>query len=349
MKLRYKILIFVVLLFVGLRLIIAEVALKQLNNYLAGFSESYSLHVDNLALSFLRGAYRLEGFKGELKKDKSQFLKTNYIDISLAWRDLIRGRLQSDIVVDGLNVVLTQKLIQETKSRPKDAAKEAEEAGAKVFPVRLARIDIKNSSLQVEDLNGLPPELRLRITEIDGRLSNATVTETQPISLLRLKGTLQDSATMYVVGELNQLKAPNEWHVAVETKQFELTKLNPVLKRVGPITFTSGKLDLFFEGKGENNQVKGYVKPIVKDLKMVGNRSDFTGFKNFGLEISAAAADSLLEDRDDKTVATKVYFAYGEKGLEWSATQALSKAIQHGYRSTIDPGIENEFKMSGKE
>ena len=45
------------------------ILLKEINSYLAEFSESYLVHVDDFDLSILRGAYRFEKVTVYLKKD----------------------------------------------------------------------------------------------------------------------------------------------------------------------------------------------------------------------------------------------------------------------------------------
>lgn len=100
-----KVVVLVVVLVVVARLVLTEVARHELNKFLADISPDYAAHVDRLSLSFLRGAYRFEKIRAHLKQteNKMEFLKLDYVDVSLAWRDLFQLRFRTDILVSGLH------------------------------------------------------------------------------------------------------------------------------------------------------------------------------------------------------------------------------------------------------
>ncbi|MBC7420255.1 MAG: DUF748 domain-containing protein [Bdellovibrio sp.] len=345
-----KIAIGIVILLVAIRAVLPSIVLPKVNSYLKDFSEIYVFHIEDLDISILRGAYRFEGLTGQLRKQKENFIQAKYIDVSLSWREIFRGRILTDVVADSVKFVLTQELMAGSKKQP--AAKtigEGKKAKEKLFPFNASRIDIRNSDFLFADVSGLPPELQLKVTGLDGRLNNVTTSPEDPISLFVGKGSLMNSGLIKVVGELNRSQKPLDWNFDVEVKEFEATKLNSFLKRKGPLTFEQGSLDLYGEIKSENGKLEGYVKPFLKKATFIGDQNDFKSFKHFGIEITVAALNALLKSSKDKSVATKIIFSYTKDDFQWNASHAISTAIAHGFQDKVEPGLENLYSLNLKK
>lgn len=335
----------ILVLLIGIRMLLPELIKKQLNTFLAEFSEVYSFHVSDVDLSILRGAYRLEGVDGRLKKVNQEFFKAEYIDISMSWRDLFRGHLRTDILGQGVVFKGSQDFLSALKEYTAASKKDAQELGKKVFPLHISRIDLRNSKATFADMSGIPEDLQLRLTNIDGRVSNVTATEKEPNSLINLRAVLQDSATGVIVGEVDQKQAPAEYLFSFQLQEFDLTSLNPFLKRRVPISFEHGHADIYAEIKGEDGNLYGYVKPFVKDVKMMGDQGDFKGIKHWGLEVAAAFGNFILKSPQDKTVATKFNFAYEAGKFNWNLGEVLGRAFEHGFGNGLQPGLDEQFQM----
>ncbi len=341
-----KILLGLLLVLVAIRAVLPVIILPPLNDYLKTAFPAYVFHIEDLDISIIRGAYRLEGFTGKLKQQTNEFIKVNYVDVSLSWRELFKGRILTDIIADGLNFELTQELIASTKSLKKDdATKTGKEAKDKLFPLKVARVDLRNSELKMTDVNGLPPELQLFVTGLEGRLSNALGAGNTP-ALFVGKASLMNSGSIKLVGELNQNQKSAEWNFDIEMRDFELAKLNPILKRKAPLTFDTGHMDIYSEVKSENDKIVGYAKPFLKKATFVGDQGDFKGIKHFGIEIGSASLNAILKNPDVRSVATKVNFGYQNGDFSWDLMDAIGKAIKHGFRDAMEPGIENTLTLN---
>lgn len=335
----------VLVVLVGIRILLPEIIKKQLNDFLADFSEVYVFHVADVDLSILRGAYRFEGVDGRLKKLDREFFKAEHIDVSVSWRDIFSGHLRTDILGQGVEFKGTPEFLQALKEQTEASKKDAQKLGDKVFPLHISRIDLRNSKATFADIGGIPEELQLRLTNVDGRVSNVTATEKEPNSLINLRAVIQDSATGIIVGEVDQKQVPAEYLFSFELKQFDLTSLNPFLKRRVPLSFEKGKADIYAEVKGENNNVYGYVKPFVKDAEVMGDKGDFKGVKHWSIEVATAFSNVLLKSSREKTVATKFNFAYEAGKFQWNLGDVLGRAFEHGFGNELSPGLENKFSM----
>lgn len=321
------------------RMILPSILLSQANKYLASFSPTYYLHMEDLDISIIRGAYRFEEVVGKLKGDEKTFLSIKSVDVSIAWREIFRGRIVTDVVTDNLDFLFLKDMSK--LSNPKDEAVDVKET---LFPVSVESVDLRRAQIVFEEYPSLDESSRLKIENINGQITNLKPTEAQQISAFNLSGSLQGSAVMSFIGELNMFVKPMLWDVDAEMKNFNLAKLNPVLIRKLPLTFTKGNLDLYAEAQNDKKMIKGYIKPFIRDIDVVANKEHFKGIKHFGIEILTALGNLILRDSDSKTVATYVDFTY-DKTFNINTSQGISKAIENGWSKKLPPGIENKYQM----
>ncbi len=347
--LKSKLFWFVVIFVLMVRFFAPLIVLRELNKYLADFSPVYSGHVDSLGISFFRGAYQFRGFELRLKgsdQKNDRFVFGKVIDVSLAWREIFKGRVTTDIEVDRTEIILTQNVMNAFAKAPKEIKKDTREAADKLFPVRLERLDVKDSSFEFAELVSIPEASRWRITGIEGRASNVTPTEGAPLTFVTIKGALFGDAEIKVVAQVNQQIDPLAWDLDAELRNFGLSEANGWLKRKLPVTFTSGRLDLFAEARSLKGGMEGYVKPFFKNADVVANREAFVGLKHFGIEVSLATANLILRSSQEKTMATKIKFAYENGEFKLNSAQAVSEAFKNGFRDPLPEGIDDEISLS---
>lgn len=329
----------VIVVLVLFRMILPTILLQQTNKYLSEFSPNYYLHMEDLDISIIRGAYRFEEFTGKLKGDDKKFLSIKSVDVSIAWREILRGRIVTDIVTDNLDFLFLKDMSK--LSNPK---KEATDVKETLFPVSVETFDLRRAQIVFEEYPSLDESSRLKIENINGMINNLTPTKDQQVSAFNLNASLQGESAMHLLGELNMFKQPLLWDVDIEMKNFDLAKLNPVLVRKLPLTFTKGNLDLYAEAKTDGKLIKGYIKPFIKDIDVVANKEHFSGIKHFGIEMLSALGNLILRDSDSKTVATYVDFTY-DKTFNVNTSQGISKAIENGFSKKLPKGIENKYQL----
>lgn len=337
-----RIALIVILVLVAVRLAAPPIILNNLNAFLGNFSPVYHGHIEDLDLAIWRGAYRLEGIRIGLKDGTDRpFATAEAVDVSLAWRELLRGRIVTDIVAEAVGLRLSKSLFAAMQAVPEDSANEAKSAGEKVFPLEVARIDLRQSFIESPDVPGSTASNPMRVQGLEGRVSNLLSSEGNENSPFMLRGVLPDGAPLKVAGSFNKVADPLSWVVGAEVRGFKLTTANPASQELVPITFVRGTLDLYAEAKSQGGKITGYLKPFVRDMAVVGDEGDFTSFKHFGIEVGAAAVNLFFRSGEKKTVATRILFAYEEGTFRWNASSAFSDLIKNGYREELQPGLEN--------
>ncbi len=344
MKLRIKwllpFLILVVLIII--RILAPPIILKKINTYLADFSETYYAHIDDFGLSLWRGAYRLEKMTVALKSDpQNPFATATLIDVSVAWREIFRGRILTDVIATNVDVVADKAFAQTAKKTQKKSTEEAGHVGRKLFPVETERIEIRRSRLEYKDLN-------LFVDQIEGRLSNVTANENNPLSLLTLQGSFLGHSAIKAVGNLNFVQTPAAWVFKAEMQKFNVVEANKIFNQYVPLTFKKGVLDVYAEVKSEDEKLSGYVKPFLKDAEVIGDDKDFKGIKHFGVEITVAFLNLFFRSTDDHMLATKFLFTVEKKEFKWNMNEVLSELFKNGYQKPLTPGLENLLTLSNK-
>lgn len=333
-------------LLIVLRIALPFVILNQLNKYLGNFSPTYYLHLESVSLSFFRGAYGFENLVGELKEDrKHRFLTIEKADVSIAWREIFKGHLVTDILLDGVDFALTKELMEASKTSPNKTSDEAGKAAGRLFPVRLERLDLRNSSFEFAEAAKLPSEFRWRVKSINGRLSNVTTSPSNPLALLNLSGTLMEESVLKIVGQADPTRKPIAIELDAEVKGFDLVKANPWLTRVLPLTFKNGKADAYAEILWQNDRLEGYVKPFFQGIQVVGNKNDFLGAKHFLIEILTAFFNLVTRDSSTKTVATKLPFSMEKGEFKMETGEAVKRLLGNGFGNPLRPGIEDQWTL----
>lgn len=331
--------VFLLILIIG-RMTLPKILLKKTNKYLSEFSPNYYLHMNDIDLNILLMSYRFKEVIGKLKGSDQQFLKIESVDVSIAWREIFRGRILTDITTEKLDFLIMKDM---KKISPKK--EEAYGIKNKLFPVRVERLDLLNASITFEDYKSLNDESRLKISNISGRITNINPTEKSPLTFFSLKSNLLDRTSIFTcVGELNELKNPSDWNLDAETKDLQLSALNPYLIKHLPITFTKGTLDVYSEVKSENGKIVGYVKPFFKDIKVKMNKGKLIRIKHFGIEIVKDLANLVLRSKT-RTLATILEFEYDKK-FKIKETKKISKDSKNSIKLQIRPGIEDRYNIN---
>jgi hypothetical protein len=335
------VLLVLITLVLVVRMIAPPLIVKYANKYLASFSPIITASISDIDLGIIRGAYQAEGIEVALKKDGTQVLSLEEVDVSLAWRELFKGKIMVDIVASGLEANYSKAILSELKKIPK---KEAKEAKQKALPVEVELFELKNSKITLLDFEGIGGKEKLAITDIQSRVTNLTPKKDFPYSFFTTRASIQGKSVIQTAGKLNLLAEPIEWDVDTELNSLELRALNDILREKLPLTFVKGDLDLYAEAKSEGGVVEGYLKPFFNDLKFTGNKLDHQSVKHWGIEVVGAIGNLMLRNKDTKSLATKIPFTFKNE-LNIETGEALSKTIQHGYEQKLPRGIDNTLNL----
>ena len=349
-------------LLIAARIALPAYMLKKTNDFLADYSKVFVAHIDDIDISFFRMAYRFEGISVKLRQDDFEPLSVGSVDVSLAWRELLRLRILTDIEVKDARVKINPKVSQaltaaadETAAKgekPADnkkagAAPEQETIQAKLFPLRIERVDVIDSYADYSPGVDTPAEKRFVMDQTQIRVSNINPNKAGGKTVASFQSRLMNNAKLKGVAQARRAPERTDWDIDAEVRDFRLVQANPFLLEALPFTFTEGNLDVFMEAKSEKGAVIGYIKPFFKNVDVIARKEKFQSVKHFFIEIGVALGNVILQKPKFKSLATKLDFTKAGPGAEFKIDTlgALSNAVEHRLDQPIAPNVEDEIVL----
>lgn len=331
-------------LIVGISFALEPFLLKKSNEIAAKVNPEFKGHIGDLYISLLRGAIVLENVTATLKKNDREFLKVRDVAVDLAWRELFKGSILFDVVIDHFNVKVAKDIMEAVKRLPKSEKKEMK-ANFKV-----AHINIIDSEITVLDLPGLQKDKYLKVKDIHGEVTDLTQRKNTELAKYDMNATLTGKDKIKLTGNLDLAADPVRWDTNLKFTNFQLASANSALRKELPLNYKKGSVDIYSEVKSEEGKIYGYIKPFLNDVQYMGNKDEFKGSKHFFIEAIGAVANWSLENSKKKSVATRIPFIYENGAFSLESGEAITDVIEHGLleNKLVDRGVERKYKLNEK-
>lgn len=268
-KHRRRILLILLVILIGFRIALPYIVLKSVNKKLAEI-DGYTGHVRDIDLALILGSYKIKDI--ELKKTGGKipvpFFSAAVIDLSVEWKALFHGGLVGEIEVYDLNLNYVKGPTEETSQTNID--KDWKDVVDDLMPLKINRFEIINGEVHYRDFSSTP-EVDIysdRIHIVAENLSNNTN------DTILLPSAVRGSANLYggkasMEMKLDALNKIPTFDVNAEVKNTDLTKFNDFLKAYANFDVNKGDFSVYVEAAAKDNAIKGYAKPIIKDLDVV--------------------------------------------------------------------------------
>jgi hypothetical protein len=146
--------------------------------------------------------------------------------------------------------------------------------------------------------------------------------------------------------KLNALAENPTFDLKAEVKNTNLVLLNDFLKAYGKFDVDRGTFSLYTEIAAKGGKFKGYVKPIIKDLKVLGPKDKNDGFFHLLWESIVGTAGFVLKNQKENQVATKVPMEGTFKNPQTNVLEALWEVLRNAFIQALVPKIDYEINMN---
>lgn len=338
----------IILLIIG-RLTLPYIVRYYLNDYLENDVKHYTGRVEDVDLALWRGAYQIKDFHFNKKNTniKIPFIDVDTIDISISWRALYRGKLLADLV-------LTEPRVNFVDSKWKKHKQSGVEENWKdvlnnVVPFNLETLIITKGEIHfINNEIKVPIDIYFKHIELNAQnIHNSKKQNSALFSGYELSATPQNHGELYSKGTFNILVVPPEFDVNLKLEQMKLTQLNAFLKVYGPIDLTSGEFDFYMEMASRNGKIKGYLKPVFKNMDV---RSGFeekdNSFKETSFEVITALVNVILKNKTTKLLAAEIPVEGDLKDPELDKWEGFKSLIENHYGTpAIKLKIDNTINL----
>jgi hypothetical protein len=324
----------------------------------------YSGSVDDIGVSLLRGAYQIRGL--EIVKTSGKipvpFVAADVIDLSIQWKELLHGALVGEIEADGLTVNFVKGRTKEesqagieeaaedksggTFARHKEAASDWRDVVTKLFPLRINHFQIQNGAVHFKDTSS-EPVVDVYLNDVSAKADN--LTNSREISKT-LMATLELSAKAMQQGNLSLHLRMNPYNkqptfdMDMSLRDLDLTDLNDFLRHYAGFDVRRGRVDIFSEVAASDGNVKGYVKPLVRDINVVSLKKEglhLETVKKVLIEWVAA----LFTNRRTDALGTQIDFEGRLDGPESSTWSAIKFAFRNAFIKALSERLEGSVSL----
>ena len=337
----------IVLILVIIRLFLPAIVLHYANKTLAHMPGYYG-HIDDIDISLYRGAYQINDMylnKQDSNTGKqTDFFKVNNIDLSVHWGALLHGRLVGELVFNDPKLVFTENRVElaDVKKDTNDFRRILKD----FMPLKLNRFDIHNGELHYANNTRQPVvDVSLKKIELSAEnLTNATKSKELLPSTVNATATAYEG-TLKLNMKLDPLAKGATFDLNADLKNVNLVLLNNFLLAYGNFDVNRGNFGLYSEMAAKNNAFKGYVKPIIKNLDVVGPNNKEGSFFHKLWEIAVGAVGVIFRNQKKDQIATKVTIEGNFKDPKTDTWDAVFEVLRNAFIQALMPSVDNEINI----
>jgi hypothetical protein len=342
----YKILIVLVLLLVIARLALPYIVLNFLNKKLAAL-EGYWGHIEDVDIALYRGAYQINklDLKKIDKKDTIDFIYIKETDLAIEWKPIFKGSIVGKVAIDSGVVQVTRE-----KNDVEDIAKDTadfRQVLKDMMPMKLNRLEMNNSMIRFRDFSSKPP-LDLKLTNIHLvalNLKNAyDSTKVLPATILMSSSLYNGNFSLDIKFDPYADKPKFDMNATLE--KTNLVLLNDFLKAYANVDVSKGDFGLYMEVAAKEGNFDGYVKPLIKDLKVVSFNEKEGNILQVAWESLVGTVAWVVTNKKEDQLATKVYLEGSFKDPKIKLGKAIITVLHNAFIKALYPSIDKEINLS---
>lgn len=348
-KKRVFIPVLIILALLITRLFLPRIVKNYVNKVLNEIPGYYG-EVKDIDISLFRGAYVINEMYLNKVNAKTQvpFLNFPKTDISIEWKSLFDGSIVTEIIMSDPHIIYMQE-DQATGGKTPDED-DWTKAITDIVPISINHLKIHRGKLSFVELEA-DPNIDITIGNIELTADNLRNVKSKPRTL---PSTLKATATSFgngqvtLNGKLNIIKEVPDMDISFELKNANVTALNDFTSHYAGIDFKSGTFELFSEVAIADGYLKGYVKPLITNSKLIGKED---GFLEVLWEGFVGFFKFLFKNQRTDTLATRIPLEGNlndvDAGVWTTIGNIFSNAWIRAFKGATDETIE--YKDAFKE
>jgi len=185
------------------------------------------------------------------------------------------------------------------------------------------------------------PEYRVFISDMDLEMENLSNRLEEGTGTVKLTGKFVGSGPMVVKGTFRPEKPTPDFDLYAKIVKTKVESFNNILRAYGGVDTQQGLFAFFSELSVKNNQIHGYVKPLLKDVEVYDPEQDKD--KPLTKKIYEAVVGGvlgLLENKPRHEAATVTDVSGPVENPHANTWQVVGKLIQNAFFKAILPGFE---------
>ncbi len=322
--------------------------LRYANKTLAEMDGYYG-HVEDIDIALIRGAYQIDSIyinKVDSTTNKqTPFFSASEVDLSIEWKALFHGSLVGEFVFEKPRIDFTKDKVE-----PKDVRNDSssfKQLKEDFMPLQVNRCEINDGEIRYRD-EFSKPKVDIRLTRLYAIALN--LRNSYDSSAL-LPATITANARVYEGSldfsmKLNPLAEEPTFDMNADLKNTNLVLLNDFFQAYAKIDVNKGSFGMYTEVAAKEGKFTGYVKPVIKNLDVLGkeDRNDNVFRKMW--EAIAGLAGEVFENQPKDQVATKIPFEGRLDNPQADVWETVINVLENAFIRAIQPSIDHEINIA---
>lgn len=232
-----------------------------------------------------------------------------------------------------------------TKPREAQRAKKVADKAKDAHNDPTTRITVKRGSVLRSEFGfvnkATEPDYRVFIADIHMELENLGNRLDEGTGIVSMTGKFMGSGPMEFKGAFRPEKPRPDFDLKVKIVKTNVEAFNNVLRAYGDMDTHRGMFAFFSELVVKDNEIKGYVKPLLKDVEVYDPEQDKD--KPMTKKIYEAVVGGVLgvlENKPRDEAATVTDLSGPVENPQANTWQIVGKLVQNAFFKAILPGFE---------
>ncbi len=211
--------------------------------------------------------------------------------------------------------------------------------------LQLDTLRMTNGQIGFENKATTPP-YRLFMSKASLELTNLSNQAGTGRSTFHSRGDFMGSGTTVVSGGARPTASPADFDVQLKLDDAKLPALNGFLQAHAGVDVADGLFSVYSEITVKDGHVDGYVKPLIKNLKIYDREKDKD--KRFGKRVEMHVLQflaNLFRNHSSHAVATVARISGSTGGPQTNEWEVIRKLIGNGLSRAILPGFQGKPKV----
>lgn len=304
------------------------------------------VEIADIDIALIRGAYKIQGLNVRKGAPPALSFSSRNIDLSVQWKALFEGALVGEIYV--FEPVLEFVGGQNKKAEPpaKEKARVIDRI-KELFPLEINRFEVVDGNIRFNNPKATPPvNLYIRAFNITAtNLTNSRDLSDTLVATINGQGTVMSHGFLGFGLKLDPFQKQPTFQLDFKLENIRADELNDFMVHYAGMNFESGNLGVYIEAAAKGGAVTGYVKPIFKDLKIMGDKRKELTVGQKIKEFFAELASKIIKNREKKTIATRIEFEGKFDDPEMTVWGAIREALRHAFVQALLPNIEDRISL----
>ena len=333
------------LLLIAARLSLPYFVKSYLNKQLAQMT-TYTGHIDDVGISLWRGAYTIQGVKILKRKTPSlPLFAAPSIEMSLYWSRLLKLALVGRIEMTRPEVNFVDSKTPEKRQTGSEESWDKVLSG--LMPIRIDYFGVHDGKIHLRNFDTSPAiDLFLSSVKLDAtNLTNSLKVSKSKIAEIQMNARAMDQSQVSTHIALDPLSPKPEFDLQLKMMNLNLTKLSPFMREYTSVDFEKGFLDFVTEFSVHKTELSGYMKPIIRDFKVLDWEKDKKKGAIKVLEESVIAAGmQILKNQKKDQFAARVPFEGTLSDRQTDVWTVIKSVLRNGFVKAFIPDYDSREK-----